>query len=154
MRVNEVMTQNPIVCDVSDTASTIAGLMRENRIGGIPVMENGHLAGIITETDVLQLLNVDGPSDDLWLPSPLEIIELPIREFVNWEKTKKALTDIGAIPARDIMKHPVITVTPDMDVERAAEIMLNHSINRLVVIDKEKVVGILTRQDIVWSVGK
>jgi CBS domain-containing protein len=117
-------------------------------------MENGHLAGIITETDVLKLLDVDGPSDDLWLPSPLEIIELPIREFVNWEKTKKALTDIGAIPARDIMKHPVITVTPDMDVERAAEIMLNHSINRLVVTDKDQVVGILTRQDIVWSVGK
>ncbi len=154
MKVHDVMTKNPVVCDVSDTASTIAGLMRKNRIGGIPVIRDSRLAGIITETDILQLLKSPGPSDDLWLPSPLEVIELPIREFINWENTKKALSDIGSLPASDIMKHPVITITADADIETAADLMLTHKINRLVVVSDEKVVGIITRQDIVWSVGR
>ena len=58
-------------------------------------MEGETLAGIITESDVIAQLETRKLSDDLWLPSPLEIIEVPIREFVNWEKTKDALRNIG-----------------------------------------------------------
>ena len=73
-------------------------------------------------------------SDDLWLPSPLEMIEVPIREYVNWEKTKNALRNIGDLPVKKVMTHRVVTATGDMDIEAAAALMLKEGIARLPVL--------------------
>ena len=73
-------------------------------------------------------LQTERISDDLWLPSPLEIIEVPIREYVNWEKTKHALRNIGDTPVKKVMTHRVITATEDMDIEQAAALMLKREL--------------------------
>jgi CBS domain-containing protein len=116
-------------------------------------MDGETLAGIITESDVIAQLETRKMSDDLWLPSPLEIIEVPIREFVNWEKTKDALRNIGDLPVKKVMTHRVVTATGDMDIEAAAALMLKGGIARLPVLDGKRLVGILTRADIVQAVG-
>jgi len=96
---------------------------------------------------------VKGPSDDLWLPSPLEVIELPVREFINWEHTKKALTNIRETKIKEIMSRPVITIAPTDDIETAARRMLEKRIDRLCVTEGDTVIGIITREDIVWSLA-
>ena len=116
-------------------------------------MDGDELAGILTESDIIAQLETGRISDDLWLPSPLEVIEVPIREYVNWEKTKKALTNIGDTPVKDVMTHPVITATEDMDIEASAALMLKKKIVRLPVTRGKKLVGILTRADIVGAIG-
>ena len=116
-------------------------------------MDGDHLAGMITETDLLKLLVPKGPSDDLWLPSPLEVIELPIREFINWERTKEALTDIGSREAGTIMSSPAITIEEGEDIERAATLMLQNKVDRLAVVSNGKLTGIITREDIVWAIS-
>lgn len=52
------------------------------------------------------------------------------------------------LKAEDIMSQPVITISPDEDVISAMRKMLTFNIRRLVVVDKGKVVGILTISDI------
>ncbi len=153
MKVKEAMTPNPVTCSVDDTVSSIGGVMRSRRIGGLPVMERERLVGMVTETDLLKLLMTKGPSDDLWLPSPLEVIEIPIREFINWERTKEALTDIGSKKVGAIMSSPAITITPEDDIEAAASLMLQKKIDRLAVVSEGTLKGIITRQDIVWAVS-
>lgn len=153
MLVQDAMTKNPITCTVTDTVSSAGALMRARKIGGLPVMEGDQLAGIITETDILRLLMTRGPSDDLWLPSPFEIIEIPIREFINWERTKEALTDIGTKKVGDYMTSPVITISPDQDIEAAASLMLTKKIDRLAVVKDGNLTGIITREDIVWAIS-
>ncbi len=153
MKIQEAMSSDPITCRVSDTISSVAGIMRKSRVGGIPVMDGSKIAGMVTETDILRLLMTKGPSDDLWLPSPLEFIELPIRELISWEHTREALTDIGSRPISEIMSQPVITIGPDEDVEDAARLMLDKKINRLCVVRNGSLIGIVTRQDIVWGVA-
>ncbi|PKL60430.1 MAG: histidine kinase [Methanomicrobiales archaeon HGW-Methanomicrobiales-4] len=153
MLVQEAMTPDPVICNVKDTVSSVGVLMRTKRIGGLPVMDGERLAGMITETDLLKLLMTKGPSDDLWLPSPFEIIELPIREFINWERTKEALTDIGSRYVSSVMSTPVITITPDEDIEAAASLMLQKKVDRLAVVDNGKLTGIITREDIVWAIS-
>jgi CBS domain-containing protein len=93
MLVKEIMTKNPITIDMNAAVREAAGVMKKNHIGGLPVMDRDRLVGMVTDSDILALLETGRISDDLWLPSPLEIIEVPIREFINWEKTKAALTD-------------------------------------------------------------
>ena len=116
-------------------------------------MEGTELIGMLTESDLISLLESERISDDLWLPSPFEIIEIPIREYINWEKTKHALRNIGDMQAKKVMTHRVITATEDMDIEAAASLMLKEGIARLPVIRGKKLVGILTRADIINAVG-
>ncbi|NYT07734.1 MAG: CBS domain-containing protein, partial [Methanomicrobiales archaeon] len=134
MKVSEIMTRNPVTVSADDPVREAAGRLRTNRIGGLPVMEGDRLAGIVTESDIIALLDTGEISDDLWLPSPLEVIEVPVREFINWEKTKSALTSIGDKKVREIMSHPVITIGEDAEIEEAASLMLSHKIARLPVV--------------------
>lgn len=153
MLIKDVMTPDPVTIQTDANVSEAASILRKKRIGGIPVMEGERLVGIVTETDLLSLLDVGELSDDLWLPSPLEIIEIPIREFVNWEKTKKALTDISESPVSDIMSTDVIYIDEDAEIEEAAKLMLSEGIARLPVVRDDRLVGIVTRQDIVRGIG-
>ena len=99
MLVKNAMTKDPIVCTTETSLREAVGLMRKHHIGGLPVMEGAELAGMLTESDLISLLESERISDDLWLPSPFEIIEIPIREYINWEKTKHALRNIGDMKA-------------------------------------------------------
>jgi CBS domain-containing protein len=88
MKVQDVMTPRPISVTPDTPVSKVSLLMKKNRIGGIPVTEDEKPVGIVTETDILSLLTMPEISDDLWLPSPFEVIEIPIRELMNWERRK------------------------------------------------------------------
>jgi len=55
-KVEAYMTQNPITADPMDPLEDIALMMRRNKIGGIPVLENDTLVGIITESDIFRAL--------------------------------------------------------------------------------------------------
>jgi len=153
MLVEDAMTKDPVVCSTGTPLREVVALFRKHHIGGLPVLEGTDLVGIVSESDLISLLETERISDDLWLPSPFEIIEVPIREYINWEKTKHALTNIGDMPVKKVMTHRVITATGDMDVEAAAALMLREGISRLPVIKGKKIVGIITRADIINAIG-
>lgn len=51
-RVEDAMTPNPYTVEAGDPLEKAVELMLHHGIGGIPVLENGKLVGIVTETDV------------------------------------------------------------------------------------------------------
>jgi CBS domain-containing protein len=153
MLVKDVMTKEPVVATTGMPLRDAVALLRKHHIGGLPVMEGDDLAGMLTESDIIAQLETGRISDDLWLPSPLEVIEIPIREYVNWEKTKHALRNIGDTKVKKVMTHRVVTATEDMDIEAAASLMLKEGITRLPVVRGKKLVGIIARADIVQGVG-
>jgi CBS domain-containing protein len=57
--------------------------------------------------------------------------------------------DAGTIRAKDIMSSPLITIEPDTSIEDAAKIMAQKRIKKLAVMDKDKILGILSTSDIV-----
>ncbi len=153
MLVKDAMTTPAIVCSAETPLRDVVALFRKHHIGGLPVMEGREVVGMVTESDLISLLESERISDDLWLPSPFEVIEIPIREYINWEKTKHALRNIGDMPAKKIMTHRVITATEEMDVEEAASLMLKEGISRLPVLRGKTIVGIVTRADIINAIG-
>ncbi len=153
MLVKDAMTKDAITCSAETPLRDVVALFRKHHIGGVPVMEGRELVGMVTESDLISLLESERISDDLWLPSPFEVIEVPIREYINWEKTKHALRNIGDMPAKKIMTHRVITATEDMDVEAAAALMLKEGISRLPVLRGKTIAGIVTRADIINAIG-
>lgn len=153
MNVSEIMTPDPLTVQANATVREAARIMREQRVGGLPVLEGTRLVGMVTDSDLLALLSMPSPSEDLWLPSPLEIIEVPIREFINWEKTKAALADIGTMPVSRVMSEPPIAIGEETAIEDAAALMLREGIVRLPVMRGTALVGIVTRSDIVQGLA-
>ncbi len=64
LTVSEIMTRNPITVTPETPIRQSAKLMLEHKIGGLPVMENNKLVGIITESDIFRVL-VQEPDLDL-----------------------------------------------------------------------------------------
>ncbi|MDW7733694.1 MAG: CBS domain-containing protein [Methanolobus sp.] len=153
MKVRDVMNPDVVVCSPEDTIGDVARLLKQNNISGLPVVEDGKVVGVVSEGDLLKLLEVPDHGG-LWLPSPFEVIEVPIREFINWEDTKRMLDDVGSQPVEEIMKKKVYTVSPEDSIEKASELITRHKINRLPVIEDGKLVGIVTRGDIIRGLGK
>jgi CBS domain-containing protein len=153
MNVSDIMSRKPVVVSAKDPVRKAAALMKENNIGGLPVMDGDELVGIVTDSDILKLLETGQISDDLWLPSPLELIEVPVREMINWEKTKHALTHIGDQQVGTVMSSPPVSIGPEADIEEAASIMLHEKVARLPVVKDGILVGIVARSDIVHGIG-
>lgn len=152
MLVRDVMEESPITCQADIGVADAARLLRENEISGMPVLDGDRFAGIVSESDLLKLLSTEKESN-LWLPSPLEIIEIPIRDIIHWEKMQSGLEEISKKKVSEIMSRKVRSIRPDESIERAAFIMTRHKINRLPVLEDEKLVGIITRGDIIEGLG-
>ncbi len=148
MKIRDVMNRNVITCKPDDPVSFLAKIFKEEHISGVPVVEKDKVVGIVSETDLLKLFKTPELSGDLWLPSPLEIIEIPIRNIVRLEMIKKALDDMKSKPVRDIMKKTVRSISPEDSLEEASGMMVRYKVNRLPVIENGKLVGIVARSDI------
>jgi acetoin utilization protein AcuB len=126
MYVKNRMTANPYTLSPDATVEEALSLMKSKDIRRIPVVKNGKLMGIITERKLLE-----------FSPSPATSLSVyESREVLS--KTK----------IETIMSKNVITVSPDNLVEEAALKMRVNDIGGIPVLDKDKVVGIITETDI------
>ena len=153
MKVKDVMNPNIVFCKPDNTIREAAKILKENNVSGAPVLEGEELVGIISEADLLKLLILP-EKGGLWLPSPFEVIEVPIRELLGWEETKKMLSDVGSTKIEEIMTKDVHTISSKASVEEASEHMIRHRINRLPVTEDNRLVGIVTRGDIIQGLAK
>jgi CBS domain-containing protein len=148
MKVKDIMSSSVIACSPEDSISSVAQLLKKENISGVPVVSAGNVVGVVSEGDLLKLLDVP-EHGGLWLPSPFEVIEIPIRELISWEDTKKMLSDVGLKPISAIMEKDIFIVNPESSVEDASRLMTKHKVNRLPVLDGDELVGIITRGDII-----
>lgn len=154
MKVRDIMNVMPVMVQASAKVSEAARLLRENKISGMPVMDGEKLVGVVSESDLLRLLSVEDDSGgDLWLPSPFEIFEIPFRDLMKWERMQSSLKEIPEKEVADVMSRNLHEIGPEDSIEEAASIMTRHRINRLPVIENGRLVGIVTRGDIISGLG-
>jgi CBS domain-containing protein len=153
MKVRDVMNVKPITVQAQDPVSEAARLLRENKVSGLPVLDGEKLVGVVSESDLLRLLSVEEDEGGLWLPSPFEVFEVPFRDLVKWEKMHVAIDEIPKKKVGMVMSRNLHEVGPDDEIEEAAGIMTRHRINRLPVVEEGRLVGIVTRGDIISGLG-
>lgn len=144
MKVKDVMTREVITLSPEVGIEEAAKQLRENKISGAPVVDGDRIVGILSEADLMRLLEEE--SINLVFPSPLELIELPIKMHQQLKETIKKLT---ASKVKDVMTREVITIGEEARIEEAARLMAKHGINRLPVVKDGKLVGIVTRADVI-----
>ncbi|MBK5092016.1 MAG: CBS domain-containing protein [Actinobacteria bacterium] len=149
IKVRDAMTPDPITVLPETPVTEVAGVMIDNGIGGVPVVNSeGDLLGIITESDlIVQDTDVKFPSFVHFLDGYV-FVPGSIHRFE--EKFRKAV----AATAEDLMTVDVITVDVDDSAEDAATLMSKKKLKRFPVISEGQLVGIITMRDIVKLISK
>ncbi|OGP82767.1 MAG: hypothetical protein A2V87_03860 [Deltaproteobacteria bacterium RBG_16_58_17] len=141
--VKEVMTGIVVAVGMAAELHEAAHLLSEHKISGMPVVDNEkRVVGVISEADLLQLV---GMKKDHTFKDILQNI---LGEAV------RAKTTAGN-RVQDVMTSPALTIGPDEDIKKAALLLDERRIKRLPVVDGEgRLVGIVSRGDIVRTIGK
>ena len=153
MKIQDAMEKEVIKFQVDDRIVDVAGSLRENKISGAPVVsKEGKLVGIISEGDIMRLLEVHSPRINLILPAPLDLIELPVRMKYELDEIAEDMNKAASLLIGEIMTKKLVTISPDKDIADAAQLMDTHDIKRLPVVDDNgEMVGIVTRGDIIGA---
>jgi CBS domain-containing protein len=151
MKIEDAMQKEVIKFQPEDRIVEVAQSLRDNKISGAPIVnKEGLLVGIISEGDIMRLLEVHSPRINLILPAPLDLIELPVRMKYELDEIAEDMNKAASVLIGEIMTTKVITISPEEDLSDAAQLMDTHNINRLPVVDGSgKIVGLVTRGDII-----
>ena len=153
MNIEDVMQKDVIKFNELDKIVDVAQSFRDNKISGAPVVDDkNHVVGIISEGDIMRLIEIHSPKINLILPAPLDLIELPVRMKYELDEVAEDMQKAGSTVIDQIMTRKIIKIAPDGSIQEAAKLMDSHKVKRLPVVDSEgKLVGIVTRGDIISS---
>ena len=127
VKVSDWMTKQVITTTRQTPISAAHQMMSEKNIRRLPVIEDGKLLGIVTIGDVREASPSDATTLSIWELNYL------------WAQ----------LTVEKIMTRNLLTVAPDTSILDAAEIMLEHKVSGLPVVDEHhKLVGIITESDI------
>ncbi|HOJ44125.1 MAG TPA: CBS domain-containing protein [Syntrophorhabdaceae bacterium] len=133
MLVKDIMTKDVITITGDTYVLDAEKIMYSHKIGRLPIVdsiENNRLIGIVTKDDVLKA-------------SPSSTTPYNQRQLFYL---------VSKLTVKEIMKTKVITVTPSTTIEKAVAIAQKHRIGSLPVVEGEKVVGILTTNDVFYKI--
>ncbi len=145
--VREIMDPDPRTVLPDADVESVIRVLREQELPGVPVVnEGGRCVGIITEADLV-LPDDDG---DLHIPHYVNIFGgtiflEPLQRFE--ERLRKAFASTAA----DMMTEDPDTVSPDTSVDEAARLIHETGHNRLPVVEHGRLVGVVTRVDVLGA---
>jgi len=141
MKALELMNPKVITVGLKTPLREVLRLMLRYQLNYIVVVDGEErLAGIITYSDLSRKL----------LPTQKELMEH--EEYVtDPQSMEDRFEDFVSVPVAEIMTRKVITISPDVETLRAGAIMTARRIKQLPVVQDQKVLGIISHQDIGWG---
>lgn len=119
-------------------------LMFEHKISALPVVDGGeHCVGIVTTSDLIGLLR----KTESTLKS-----EYPHFDDCLWA-IDMVQRNLDTDPVRNIMSEVMLTIAPDVSLERAAKTMVTENVHHLPVVLDRKLVGFLSSIDIAKGIA-
>jgi CBS domain-containing protein len=136
-RVEELMTRRVVTVPPEMPLKDVARLLVEHGISGAPVVRDGEVLGVISESDFLV-------KERGRLPSPDGLLGWLIGDVMEDSRAK-----LEARTASEAMTAPAITIESWRSPASAAGLMLEEGVKRLPVVKHGRLVGILSRADLV-----
>ncbi len=139
MKISDVMTRRVISVAPEVGIRDAMELMLKNRISGLPVIDGGgKLVGVLSETDFLRRTETGTERR----PSPW------YDAFFGSAESARAYIRAHGLKVEDVMSRKPITVAENTPLEKAVDLMEQYRIKRLPVVHGGKVVGIVTRANL------
>ncbi len=142
LKAKDIMTRDVTAVAPETKITEAARILLENHFNGLPVVDQeARLQGIICQEDlIVQQKNLPVPTFFTLLDG---IIPLSSPSHMEKEVQKMAATTVG-----EAMTRRVVTIDPATPVEEIATLMVAKNIHTLPVVRKEKLVGIVGKEDI------
>jgi acetoin utilization protein AcuB len=131
MNVDAVMKHPVVTVKPRDSARHARALMERHRVNQLPVVVDGRMVGIVTDRDLRDAF-----------PSVFETM------LEGRRPRLPADADPDAIPVENVMTAGVLTIAPATSLAEAARLMRRERIGAVPVVDHGRVVGIVTRSDV------
>lgn len=147
MQVKDIMSGNVITVSADMDIHSLAKLLIEKNISGAPVVdETGRYCGLVLEESLIfQDKNVHLPT----------FLALSVG-FLPWgtDQMEDEVRRIAGTRVSEIMEEAAPAVTPDMDVEDLATMMVEKNRHFFAVVDNGNLVGVVTKRDIVRAIAE
>lgn len=118
--------------------------MVNGRFSGLPVVADGRVVGIVTEGDLVKRLRQQLP----WTAYLIDMTSAPMPQLTP-EPVPDLLARLREQPVREVMTRHVLCVAPDADIQEVARILVERRLKRLPVVEGGRLVGMITRGDLV-----
>ncbi|MFT3999838.1 MAG: CBS domain-containing protein [Rhizobium sp.] len=145
MLVHAIMTSPAIAVRPETPIADAAKTMLDNHISGLPVVDAaGRLVGIVSEGDLIRRTELNTERKRSWL---LELLTSPGKLANEYVSTHGRTVE-------DVMSSTVVSVTSATTLQDVVELMEKHHIKRLPVVSRDKLVGIVSRSDLLKALTK
>lgn len=140
MKASDVMTRSVVVIGSDSSVLDAAKLMLEKQISGLPVVDSrAHLLGIVTEGDLLRRPEI-GTSQH-W-PRWIEFLMGPRRPAATY------IHSHGRKVA-EVMTRDPLSIDEEAPIDDVVRLMEDNRIKRVPVTRKDKVIGVISRRDLI-----
>ena len=145
MKAQDIMTKMVITIGPDTPVRAIATLLTEKRISGVPVLGNdGAVLGMVSHGDLLHRWEIGTePKQKWWL-----------KAFADPDALARAYTKTHGLEAKDVMNRHVVSVSENAEMADVAAILDRNGINRVPVMRDGKLVGLITRSDLVKALSR
>jgi CBS domain-containing protein len=142
LKVKDIMTKELITVSPQTEIAGAAKLLLEKRINGLPVIDDsGKLVGILCQSDlVAQQKSIPIPSVYTLLDSFIPLTSL--------KRIDKEVRKIAALKVEQAMTPNPVTVGPETDIEDVARLMVDKKYHTLPVMEGDKIVGVVGKEDV------
>ncbi len=130
MKVKDIMEYNVVSIPSNTSIAEAKRIMMAHNISHLPVIDKGKLVGMVSERSIEQVSPSKATSLSVWELSYL------------LEKTQ----------VKEVMRKDVVTVPPEADAEKVVALAQKNKIGSIVVVEKDKVVGIVTTLDFFYKI--
>ena len=142
MRVSDAMTHSVETISPSASLKDAADLFDRRGIGGAPVIDvEGGVIGVLTDKDIV-LKDRGSALPGFW------------RRLLQPGAAAADAAKVQARTVADAMSTPAITASARWSLADVADVMIEHDVNRLPVLENDRVVGIITRRDLVKAFAR
>lgn len=142
-RVRDLMTPEVVFVTEDAPVSRIARLMQDKAISGIPVVDDEQrVVGMVTDLDLIVRNTRLDP------PAFFQVLDgrIPLETPGHY---KKRLQHMLGTKARDVMTPGVVTISPEVEVETLATLMVKRKVNPVPVVEDGRLVGVVSRADVI-----
>jgi CBS domain-containing protein len=144
--VRDFMGTDLVMVAPTDAVETVVKIFDEQQLRALPVVDGqGKLVGMVSETD---LIVREAP-----VQTPLYLTLLgSVIYFESTEKFQQQLKKSLGMLVQDVMSTQPLTATPNMSIAEVAQIMLQHRVSQLPVLDEQNnLVGMISQHDLIHA---
>jgi CBS domain-containing protein len=144
MRASDVMVAKVITVGPNTTVQEIATILLSNRISAVPVLDDvGALIGIVSEGDLIHRVEAGTERHHSWWLTLLTGKDERAHDYLKSH----------AVKAADVMTKRVITASPDLPLGELASLLEKHRIKRVPIVENGKLVGIVSRANLLQALA-